>query len=610
MSSIIHCGRLSKADVGKTVELKGWVQRRRDLGGVLFIDLRDRTGIVQIVFNPDFSGDALAVADRARSEYVLAVKGKVVERDEETRNPNLETGEIEVRVTEIEVLNAAKTPPFPIEDGIEVDETLRLKYRYLDLRRPEMQRTLLLRSKAAKIFRDFLDGEQFVEVETPILTKSSPEGARDYLVPSRVHAEEFFALPQSPQLYKQLLMVGGIERYYQIARCFRDEDLRADRQPEFTQVDIETSFLSQDELLAMMESLAQRLFKETIGVDIPAPFQRITYADAIDKYGSDKPDLRFGLEIEDITDIVSTSDVKVFASVAAGGGVVRALNAKGCAGWSRKELDDLQPFAARYGGKGLAWITVKDGEWRGPIVKFLKAEEIQALTERLGVEEGDLLTFSADKKKVVADVLGNLRLKVGRQLGLIDDSAYKFAWVVDFPLLGWDEEAKRYVAEHHPFTRPKDEDLHLFETDPGAIRAQAYDLVLNGYEVGGGSMRIYKREVQEQMFQALGFSMEEAHDKFGFLLDAFEYGTPPHGGIAFGFDRLVMLLTNRSNLRETIAFPKTASATDLLMDAPAQVDLAQLQQLHIRTVPKPGSKPAAPQGGQPAEAAAGAPAQG
>ncbi|QJC52852.1 aspartate--tRNA ligase [Paenibacillus albicereus] len=610
MSSIIQCGRLSKADVGKTVELKGWVQRRRDLGGVLFIDLRDRTGIVQIVFNPDFSGDALAVADRARSEYVLAVKGKVVERDAETRNPNLETGEIEVRVTEIEVLNAAKTPPFPIEDGIEVDETLRLKYRYLDLRRPEMQRTLLLRSKAAKIFRDFLDGEQFVEVETPILTKSSPEGARDYLVPSRVHAEEFFALPQSPQLYKQLLMVGGIERYYQIARCFRDEDLRADRQPEFTQVDIETSFLSQDELLAMMESLAQRLFKETVGVDIPAPFQRITYADAIDKYGSDKPDLRFGLEIEDITDIVSSSDVKVFASVASSGGVVRVLNAKGCASWSRKELDDLQPFAARYGGKGLAWITVKDGEWRGPIVKFLKPEEIQALTERLGVEEGDLLMFSADKKKVVADVLGNLRLKVGRQLGLIDDSAYKFAWVVDFPLLGWDEEAKRYVAEHHPFTRPKEEDLHLFETDPGAIRAQAYDLVLNGYEVGGGSMRIYKREVQEQMFQALGFSMEEAHDKFGFLLDAFEYGTPPHGGIAFGFDRLVMLLTNRSNLRETIAFPKTASATDLLMDAPAQVDLAQLQQLHIRTVPKPGSKPAAPQGGQPAEAAAGAPVQG
>ncbi len=587
-----QCGRLTKADVGKTVELKGWVQRRRDLGGVLFIDLRDRTGIVQIVFNPAYSGDALGIADRARSEYVLAVKGTVVERDAETRNPNLATGEIEVRITEIEILNAAKTPPFPIEDGIEVDESLRLKYRYLDLRRPEMQRTLLLRSKASKIFRDFLDGEEFVEVETPILTKSTPEGARDYLVPSRVHPEEFYALPQSPQLFKQLLMVGGVERYYQIARCFRDEDLRADRQPEFTQVDIETSFLAQDQLLAMMEKLAQRLFKETVGADITAPFQRITYADAMDKYGSDKPDLRFGLEIEDITDIVKDSDVKVFASVAASGGVVRVLNAKGCAGWSRKELDDLQPFAARYGGKGLAWITVKEGEWRGPIVKFLKPEEIQALTERLGVAEGDLLMFSADKKKVVADVLGNLRLKVGRQLNLIDDSVFKFAWVVDFPLLGWDEEAKRYVAEHHPFTRPKDEDLHLFDSDPGAIRAQAYDLVLNGYEVGGGSMRIYKRDIQEKMFTALGFSMEQAHEQFGFLLDAFEYGTPPHGGIAFGLDRLIMLLAGRTNLRETIAFPKTASATDLLTAAPSPVDIAQLQQLHIRTVAKAGSKPA------------------
>ena len=606
---VFQCGRLTKADVGKTVELNGWVQRRRDLGGVLFIDLRDRTGLVQIVFNPAYSQEALEIADRSRTEYVLNVKGTVVERGEETRNANLATGEIEVRVTEITILNAAKTPPFPIEDGIEVDESLRLKYRYMDLRRPEMQRTLLLRSKAAKIFRDFLDGEEFVEVETPILTKSTPEGARDYLVPSRVHPEEFFALPQSPQIFKQLLMVGGVERYYQIARCFRDEDLRADRQPEFTQMDIETSFLDQDQLLTMMERLVARLFKETVGADIPAPFQRITYADAIDKYGSDKPDLRFGLEIEDITDIVSTSDVKVFASVAASGGVVRVLNAKGCAGWSRKELDDLQPFAARYGGKGMAWITVKDGEWRGPIVKFLKPEEIQALTERLGVEDGDLLTFSADKKKVAADVLGNLRLKVGRQLGLIDESQFKFAWVVDFPLLGWDEDAQRYVAEHHPFTRPNEDDIHLFDSDPGAIRAQAYDLVLNGYEVGGGSMRIYKRDVQEQMFKALGFSKEEAHDKFGFLLDAFEYGTPPHGGIAFGFDRLVMLLTGRTNLRETIAFPKTASATDLLSDAPSPVDIAQLQQLHIRTVPKPGSKPAPAQAvaAETAPAAAGAP---
>ncbi|RJX41386.1 aspartate--tRNA ligase [Paenibacillus pinisoli] len=595
-----NCGTLTKADVGQIVTLNGWVQRRRDLGGVLFIDLRDRTGIVQTVFNPDFSGEALAVADRARNEFVLAVKGKVVERDPETFNANLATGEIEIRVTEIEVLNAAKTPPFPIEDEVEVDESLRLKYRYLDLRRPEMQKTLLLRAKAAKIFRDYLDGQGFIEVETPILTKSSPEGARDYLVPSRVHEGEFFALPQSPQIFKQLLMVGGLERYYQIARCFRDEDLRADRQPEFTQVDIETSFLSQDQLLGMMEELSARLLRETIGVELELPFQRITYADAMNKYGSDKPDLRFGLEIEDITDIVSSSDVKVFASVAAGGGVVKALNAKGCASWSRKELDDLQPFAARYGGKGLAWITVKDGEWRGPIVKFLKPEEIEALTERLGVEEGDLLTFSADKPKVVADVLGNLRLKLGRDLGLIDDSKFKFAWVVDFPLLGWDEEAKRYVAEHHPFTRPNEEDIHYFDTDPGKIRAQAYDLVLNGYEVGGGSMRIYKREVQEKMFNALSLSPEVAQDKFGYLLDAFDYGTPPHGGIAFGFDRLVMLLSGRTNLRETIAFPKTASATDLLVDAPSEVELSQLEQLHIRTVLKP--KPAAVAAGAQASA--------
>ncbi|RAV21931.1 aspartate--tRNA ligase [Paenibacillus contaminans] len=581
-----HCGQLSKSQIGETVTLNGWVQRRRDFGGVLFVDLRDRSGIVQIVFNPDFSQEALEIADRARNEYVLSVTGKVVERSADTINPNLETGEIEVRVTQIEILNAAKTPPFFIEDGIEIDEQLRLKYRYLDLRRPEMQKTLMLRSKAAKIFRDFLDENEFVEVETPILTKSTPEGARDYLVPSRVHPGEFFALPQSPQIFKQLLMVGGMERYYQIARCFRDEDLRADRQPEFTQVDIETSFLSQDQLLDLMEELTVRLFKQTANVDIPRPFQRITYADAMGKYGSDKPDLRFGLELVEITDIVAGSDVKVFANVAAAGGQVKVLNAKGCANWSRKELDDLQPFAARYGGKGLAWVTVKEGEWRGPIVKFFKPEEIAALTERLNVVEGDLLLFSADNKKVVADVLGNLRLKVGRELGLIDESQFKFAWVVDFPMLGWDEEEKRFVAEHHPFTRPKDEDVHYFDTDPGKIRAQAYDLVLNGYEVGGGSMRIYKRDMQEQMFKALGFSKEEANEKFGFLLEAFEYGTPPHGGIAFGFDRLVMLITKRNNLRETIAFPKTASATCLLTDAPGTVDDKQLEQLSIRVALK------------------------
>ncbi|WP_039787559.1 aspartate--tRNA ligase [Paenibacillus riograndensis] len=587
MSRSHNCGQLTLGHIGETVTLNGWVQTRRDLGGVLFIDLRDRTGIVQVVFNPDYSGEALQIADKVRSEYVLSVTGKVVKRDEETINRNLPTGEIEVQITEIEVLNAAKTPPFFIEDGVEVDESLRMKYRYLDLRRPEMYKTMLLRSKAAKIFRDFLDSEGFIEIETPILTKSSPEGARDYLVPSRVHEGEFFGLPQSPQIYKQLLMVGGIERYYQMARCFRDEDLRADRQPEFTQFDIETSFMPQDELLSMMETLMQRLLKETVGVDVAVPFQRLTYAEAMGKYGSDKPDLRFGLELVEMNDIVAASGVKVFASVIEKGGEVKCLNAKGCGTWTRKEIDDLGPYAARYGAKGLAWIQVKDGEFKGPIVKFFTEEEIAAVKERTGAEEGDLLLFSADTKKVVADVLGALRLKIGRQLGLIDDSVFKFAWVTEFPLLGYDEDQKRYVAEHHPFTRPMDEDLHLFDTDPGAIRAKAYDIVLNGYEVGGGSQRIYKREIQEKMFDALGFTTEVAYEKFGYLLDAFEYGTPPHGGIAFGFDRLIMLLAGRTNLREAIAFPKTASATDLLMDAPAPVDAIQLEQLHIKLAPKP-----------------------
>lgn len=583
------CGLLSKEHVGQEVVLTGWVQRRRDLGGVLFIDLRDRSGLVQIVFNPDYSGDALKIGDRARSEYVLAVKGSVVERSADTVNPNLKTGDIEVRITDIEVLNTAKTPPFFIEDGIEIDEQLRLKYRYLDLRRPEMQNTLYLRSKAAKVFRDFLDEHEFVEIETPILTNSSPEGARDYLVPSRVHPGEFYALPQSPQIYKQLLMVSGLERYYQIARCFRDEDLRADRQPEFTQVDIETSFMEEEEFRELMEALAVRLFKEIKGIDIPRPFQKLTYAEAMGKYGSDKPDLRFGLELADVSDLVANSGVKVFASIVAGGGIVKALNAKGCASWSRKELDDLAPFASRYGGKGLAWIQVKEGEWKGPIVKFLNEAEIAALTERLGAEEGDVLIFSADKASVVNDVLGNLRLKIGKDLGLIDESAYKFAWVVDFPLLSYDAEAKRYVAEHHPFTRPKEEDMHHFDGDPLKIRAQAYDMVLNGYEVGGGSMRIYKREVQEKMFAALGFTPEMANEKFGYLMEAFEYGTPPHGGLAFGFDRLVMLLTNTTNLRETIAFPKTSSATDLMTHAPSVVDDKQLEDLSVKVAIKPAA---------------------
>lgn len=586
------CGTLTKKDAGNTVVLNGWAQRRRDLGGVIFIDLRDRSGIVQIVFNPDFSGEALDIADKVRNEYVLSVQGKVVERDPETVNPNLATGEIEIQVHHIEILNAAKNPPFFIEDDLELDENLRLKYRYLDIRRPEMQKTLQLRSKSAKIFRDFLDEHGFLEVETPILTKSTPEGARDYLVPSRVHPGEFFALPQSPQIFKQLLMVGGLERYYQIARCFRDEDLRADRQPEFTQVDIETSFMTDLQLQEMMEELLVRLFKETVNVDIPRPFQRLSYADAMNRYGSDKPDLRFGLELVDLSDVLANCGVQVFASVISKGGQVKAINAKGCANWSRKEIDDLGVYAGRYGAKGLAWIVIKDGEWRGPIVKFFSEENIAALTERLQVEEGDLLLFSADTKKVVADVLGNLRLKLARDLQLIDDSQFKFAWIVDFPLLGYDEQSKRYVAEHHPFTRPHPDDVGYFDTDPGKIRAVAYDITLNGYEIGGGSMRIYQRTVQEKMFQALGFSAEEAQEKFGFLLEAFEYGTPPHGGIAFGFDRIVMLLAGRNNLRDTIAFPKTASASCPLTDAPGEVDAKQLEELSIRVARKqPTGKP-------------------
>ncbi|MBO8163882.1 MAG: aspartate--tRNA ligase [Brevibacillus sp.] len=580
----VFCGEVGKEHIGKQITLNGWVQRRRDLGGVIFIDLRDRSGIVQIVFNPEVNKLAWEKADKVRSEYVLSVTGQVVERAPEAVNPKLKTGEVEVHIEEITVLNEAKTPPFLLEDEIDVDEQVRLKYRYLDLRRPEMQRTFMLRSKAAKAFRDFLDGRGFLEVETPMLTKSTPEGARDYLVPSRVHPNRFYALPQSPQLFKQLLMVSGFERYYQIVRCFRDEDLRADRQPEFTQVDIETSFVPMEELLPMMEEMIAYVFKETIGVDVPIPFPRLSYAEAMSRYGSDKPDIRFGMELTDVTDIVATSGFKVFADAAKRGGQVKAINAKGCGHYSRKEADDLQKFAARYGAKGLAYIGLQNGELKGPIAKFFTPEELEAIKQRLAAEDGDLLLFVADKPKVVADALGALRTKLGHELGLIDYSQFAFLWVVDFPLLEWDEEAGRYVALHHPFTRPKDEDLHLLDSDPGAVRAQAYDMVLNGYELGGGSMRIYKRDVQEKMFRALGLSQEEAQEKFGFLLDAFDYGTPPHGGIALGLDRLVMLLAGRNNLRDVIAFPKTASASDLMVEAPGEVSPEQLKELHIDLV--------------------------
>ncbi|WP_027414941.1 aspartate--tRNA ligase [Aneurinibacillus terranovensis] len=586
----VFCGTLRKFDVGSEVTLNGWVQKRRDLGGVIFVDLRDRTGIVQTVFNPEINAAAHEIGDKVRTEYVISVKGKVVERDPETINPNMLTGEIEIQVEEIEIINQAKTPPFFIEDDVDVDEQVRLKYRYLDLRRPQMFKTMQLRHKVTKMFRDFLDGHEFLEIETPMLTKSTPEGARDYLVPSRVHPGEFFALPQSPQLFKQLLMVAGYERYFQIVRCFRDEDLRADRQPEFTQVDIETSFLNMEDLLTMMEEMMAKIVKELKGIEIETPFQRLTYADAMDRYGSDKPDLRFGMELVDISDIAQTCGFQVFNGTVNRGGQVRGINVKGCAHYSRKDVDDLMKFAGKYGAKGLAWMAFKDDEIKGPIAKFFTEQEIATIKDRLQVENNDLLLFVADKAKVVADSLGALRLKFGKELGLIDESKFAFAWVVDFPLVEWDEEAKRYVALHHPFTRPRPEDLHLFDSEPGQIRAQAYDMVLNGYEIGGGSMRIYKRDIQEKMFKALGFSQEEANEKFGFLLEAFEYGTPPHGGIAFGLDRIIMILAGASSLRETIAFPKTASAKDLMTNAPDAVDAKQLEELSIRISIPPNQK--------------------
>jgi aspartyl-tRNA synthetase len=584
----VFCGTLRKFDVGTTVTLNGWVQKRRDLGGVIFVDLRDRTGIVQVVFNPEINAAAHAIGDKVRTEYVISVKGKVVERDPETVNPNMLTGEIEIQVEEIEIINASKTPPFLIDDDVDVDEQVRLKYRYLDLRRPQMFKNIQLRHKVSKMFRDFLDGEDFLEIETPMLTKSTPEGARDYLVPSRVHPGEFFALPQSPQLFKQLLMVAGYERYFQIARCFRDEDLRADRQPEFTQVDIETSFLGMEDLLSMMEELMAKIIRETVGVQVETPFQRLTYAEAMGRYGSDKPDLRFGMELVDISDIAENCGFQVFSGTVKKGGQVKGINVKGCAHYSRKDVDDLMKFSGKYGAKGLAWMAFKDEDIKGPIAKFFNEEEVATIKDRLQVENNDLLLFVADSPKVVADSLGALRLKFGKELGLIDQSKFAFAWVVDFPLVEWDEQAKRYVALHHPFTRPRSEDLELFDTDPGKIRAQAYDMVLNGFEIGGGSMRIYKRDVQEKMFKALGFTPEEAYEKFGFLLDAFEYGTPPHGGIAFGLDRIVMILAGSTSLREVIAFPKTASAKDLMTNAPDVVEPKQLEELSIRvSIPKP-----------------------
>ncbi|ANB61569.1 aspartate--tRNA ligase [Anoxybacteroides amylolyticum] len=577
-----YCGEVSERAVGEKVTLKGWVQRRRDLGGLIFIDLRDRTGIVQIVFSPDVSEEAIRVAETIRSEYVLDVEGVVVRREEGQVNPNLPTGKIEVHVERVTILNEAKTPPFTIADDTDVAEDVRLKYRYLDLRRPVMFQTFKMRHQVTKAIRDFLDEEGFLEVETPILTKSTPEGARDYLVPSRVHPGEFYALPQSPQIFKQLLMVGGFERYYQIARCFRDEDLRADRQPEFTQVDIETSFMSQEEIIAMVERMMARVMKVAKGIDVSLPFPRLSYDEAIARYGSDKPDTRFGMELVDVSEQVKTSGFKVFANAVETGGQVKAINVKGAADkYSRKDIDGLTEFVARYGAKGLAWLKVEEDGLKGPISKFFAELEQERLIEALAAETGDLLLFVADKKTVVADALGALRLKLGKELKLIDETTFHFLWITDWPLLEYDEEEGRYYAAHHPFTMPVREDLEKLSTDPASVRAQAYDLVLNGYELGGGSLRIFERDVQEKMFQVLGFTEEEARAQFGFLLEAFEYGTPPHGGIALGLDRLVMLLAGRTNLRDTIAFPKTASASCLLTDAPGEVSESQLEELHL-----------------------------
>jgi aspartyl-tRNA synthetase len=576
------CGDLTKKDLGSVVTLMGWVHTRRDHGGLIFVDLRDRGGITQVVFNPEHAQEAHKLAGDVRSEYVLSVTGTVTARPENTANPHLPTGEIEVLVTGLVVLSEAKTPPFMIEDETDVAETLRLKYRYLDLRRPSIQQVLMTRHRITRTVRRFLDEHGFVDIETPFLTKSTPEGARDYLVPSRVNPGMFFALPQSPQLFKQILMVAGMERYYQIVKCFRDEDLRADRQPEFTQIDLEMSFVDQDEIIGLMEQLLASVVKDVKGVDLGLPFPRLTYREAMDRYGSDKPDTRFGLELIDVSDIAKASDFKVFVQAIELGGQVKGFAAPGMAGLSRKEIDDLTNEAKLFGAKGLAWIKMTEKGFESPIAKFFKDGQVQAIAERFGAKQGDLLLFIADSQKVTADTLGYLRLLVGKRQGLIDGSRLDFLWVTDFPLVEWNDEEQRYDAMHHPFTGPFDEDLPLMETEPLKVRAKAYDIVLNGTEIGGGSIRIHRADVQAKMFKLLNIQEEDARKKFGFLLEALEFGAPPHGGLAFGLDRLTALLTGCQSIRDVIAFPKTQKAICLMTEAPSRVTPAQLRELSVK----------------------------
>ncbi|PZH48477.1 aspartate--tRNA ligase [Staphylococcus aureus] len=579
-----YCGLVTEAFLGQEITLKGWVNNRRDLGGLIFVDLRDREGIVQVVFNPAFSEEALKIAETVRSEYVVEVQGTVTKRDPETVNPKIKTGQVEVQVTNIKVINKSETPPFSInEENVNVDENIRLKYRYLDLRRQELAQTFKMRHQITRSIRQYLDDEGFFDIETPVLTKSTPEGARDYLVPSRVHDGEFYALPQSPQLFKQLLMISGFDKYYQIVKCFRDEDLRADRQPEFTQVDIEMSFVDQEDVMQMGEEMLKKVVKEVKGDEINGAFPRMTYKEAMRRYGSDKPDTRFEMELIDVSQLGRDMDFKVFKDTVENDGEIKAIVAKGAAEqYTRKDMDALTEFVNIYGAKGLAWVKVVEDGLTGPIGRFFETENVETLLTLTGAEAGDLVMFVADKPNVVAQSLGALRVKLAKELGLIDETKLNFLWVTDWPLLEYDEDAKRYVAAHHPFTSPKEADIAKLGTAPEEAEANAYDIVLNGYELGGGSIRIHDGELQEKMFEVLGFTKEQAQEQFGFLLDAFKYGAPPHGGIALGLDRLVMLLTNRTNLRDTIAFPKTASATCLLTNAPGEVSDKQLEELSLR----------------------------